>query len=290
MWPIQAPFDALVSAHYFSGVHEPVIAEAAKAGMTLIGDSGAYSAMSLGKPVDIDKFCGWVERNQKHLCWVASLDAIGHPEQSLANYQYMVRNGLAVVPTVHFPADPRELDRYADRQLVGLGGVAARKDHKTVLKWLVSMFRYARATHPAMRFHGWGMTRSTYIDHLPFYSVDSSAFGAGYRYGRVSVWDPAAGRRVSFWLDQKAAAGRWSLLRSRYGVSAVDVATSGPLNRELHVVLSALTARYMGEHYTRRHHVSPPVGQTRLGTRIHLADSSPETMKIIAKHVRKGST
>lgn len=280
--PIQVPFDTLVSFHYFGGVHESIVAELHAAGCLIIGDSGAYSAMSLGKPIDLDKFCEWAERNRRYLAWIASLDAIGAPEQSLANYKYMTRHGLDVVPTVHFPAPPATLDRYADQELVGLGGVAARKDHKTVLKWLVSMFRYARTAHPAMRFHGWGLTRSSYLDHLPFYSVDSSGFGAGYRYGQVTVFDPDTRKRVTFGLDRRAAAAHWQILRRHYGTAAVEFSTSTAVNRALHVHLAMLSAQHMSRYYQKRHRVAPPRGLHLPGTRIHYVDASVGNLRLIA--------
>lgn len=276
MKPLRVPFDTLVSFHYFSGrTSEPVIAEMAAAGCRTIGDSGAFSAMTSGVSIDLDKFAAWAERNRRHLAWVASLDAIGDPAASWRNWVYLTRNGLDVVPTVHFGARPEELDRYADRgcDFIGLGGVAARKDRQRVLRWLVSMFRHARDHHPKMRFHGWGITGRLYLEHLPFYSVDSSGFGAGYRYGRVNVWDPDQARLVGFVLDRASAAPHWRLLRRVYGVAALDVATSTTANRSLHLRLSALTAQAMTDHYTRRHRVAPPASQHPTGTRVHFVDN-----------------
>lgn len=282
MNPLTAPFDALVSFHYFgSGPAEQVIGEMAAAGCRTIGDSGAYSAMSLGKPVNIDEFAEWGERHRKHLCWLASLDAIGDPERSWQNYRYLTRNGLSVVPTVHFGADGKTLDRYvnAGEDFIGLGGVAARKDRAAVLRWLVSMFRHARDNYPHVRFHGWGLTSRTYLAHLPFYSVDSSVFSASYRYGEVRVWHPEEAQLVQFRLDQRSAAQHWRLLRRHYGANAQDFATSGSHNRGLHVHLTSLSAQHMGRYYTRRHQVTPPRSQTPDGTRVHWVDAAPPHLR-----------
>ena len=111
MRSLSKPFDTLVSFHYFGGNQEPWVRRLAAAGCRTIGDSGAYSAMSLGKPVDLDQFAEWAERNRPYLAWTASLDAIGDPDRTWKNYRYLTRNGLDVVPTVHFPAPPTALDR-----------------------------------------------------------------------------------------------------------------------------------------------------------------------------------
>ena len=54
MRSLSKPFDTLVSFHYFGGNQEPWVRRLAAAGCRTIGDSGAYSAMSLGKPVDLE--------------------------------------------------------------------------------------------------------------------------------------------------------------------------------------------------------------------------------------------
>lgn len=285
MKPLRVPFDTLVSFHYFRGrTSEPVIAEIAAAGCRTIGDSGAFSAMASGVSIDLDEFAAWAERNRRHLAWVASLDVIGDPSASWRNWLYLNRNGLDVVPTVHFGARPEELDRYADRgcDFIGLGGVAARRDRQRVLRWLVSMFRHARDHHPGMRFHGWGITSRLYLDHLPFYSADSSGFTAGYRYAKVSVWDPDQARLVGFDLDRVSSAPHWRLLRRVYGVSALDVATSTAANRSLLVRLAALTSQAMTDHYTRRHRVAPPASQHLTGTRVHIVLAHTDYQRLVA--------
>lgn len=67
MRSLSKPFDTLVSFHYFGGNQEPWVRRLAAAGCRTIGDSGAYSAMSLGKPVDLDQFAEWAERNRPYL-------------------------------------------------------------------------------------------------------------------------------------------------------------------------------------------------------------------------------
>lgn len=274
---LTTPFDALVSFHYFNGKNnEQMVTDMARAGMRVIGDSGAFSAMTSGKPINIDEFAAWAERHRDHLAWTASLDAIGDPSTSWKNWRYLSTNGLETVPTIHYGTEPEAMDRYAERgvDFMGLGGVAARKDRKNVLRWLVAMFRHARDHHPAMRFHGWGLTSRQYMAHLPFYSVDSSGFGAGYRYGTVSVWHPELAKNVSFRANGKESAQHAATLRRYYGASPRELATSHSDNRAQHVHLTALSAQYMTEHYTRRHRVSPPASQGPVGTRVHWVDSS----------------
>lgn len=291
MRELETPFDALVSSHYFNGKSETLLPTMRAAGMRIIGDSGAFSAMSLGQPIKIDDFAAWAERNRQHLAWVASLDAIGDERQSWLNWRYLTRNGLDTVPTVHFGTPPTALDRYADEgaDFVGLGGVARRPDRDAVLRWLVSMFRYARDNHPEMRFHGWGVTGNDYLDHLPFYSVDSSGFGASFRYGRGQLIDPRTGKRTNFRLDGRASASLTAALRRDYGASARELADSGAHNRPAHMVLAALNAQHLATYVRARHRVTPPTGQEPIGPRIHVVATSDDFQRLL-NHIASTTT
>lgn len=288
MTGLAAPFHALVSYHYFKvESFARLIPLGHELGVRWIGDSGAFSAMTQGVTIDRDAYADWLHRFRDRLMWAASLDVIGDPAASLRHYRALTRDGFTVVPTIHFGTDPRELDRYAElgATFVGLGGVAARKDRPAVLRWLLSCFKYAAANHPGMRFHGWGVTHPQYIAHLPFWSVDSSGFGAGYRYGTAKLFDPRTGKTTGMNMNGHHPGARGELLRREYGLNPADVATSHAGNRDLMSVMSARTAQLMDQHYTRRHHVAPPAGWEDYGegTHVHFADSATATYMHIFK-------
>jgi hypothetical protein len=285
---LEKPWHALVSYHYFNTpTNARVIPAGFERGVRWIGDSGAFSAMTQGVTIDRDSYADWLHRYRGDLMWAASLDVIGDPAASLRHYRALTRDGFTVVPTIHFGTPAAELDRYAElgATFVGLGGVAARKDRPAVLRWLLSCFRYAEKHHPGMRFHGWGVTHPQYIAHLPFWSVDSSGFGAGYRYGVGKLFDPHTGRTSTVKMNGSHPGKVGELLRREYGLAPSTVATSHAGNRDLMSVMSALTAQLMDRHYTRRHNVSPPAGweQYGPGTHVHFADSAIATYTHIFK-------
>lgn len=290
MRAITAPFDALVSFHYF-GLNqlEALIDEGAAAGIRFIGDSGAFSVMTGGQTIDLRQYADWIGRHQHSLVWAASLDVIGNSEASWANYRVLRREGLPVVPTVHFGCPPSELDRYADdgAALVGLGGMAHRRDRGAVLRWLVSMFLYARDHHPDMRFHGWGLTGRGYLDHLPFWSVDSSGFGSSYIYGRASFWDEGRARFVGVDLDGSTPGKHGRLLREQYGLTPTDIARSSSTNRTRLYFAGFRSQQMMADHYRARHQVEPPHGWERegKGTHVHLAATAGGIFEALIEHL-----
>lgn len=291
------PVNALVSFHYFKNVD---LAPLAQGGLRLIGDSGAYSVKVSGAEISLDSFGTWGLAQRHLLCWVASLDVIGDAEGTWRNYRYLRHErGLDAVPTVHFGADPRELDRYAADgvDFVGLGGMVPHKSSPDrLLRWCVAMFRYARTAHPTMRFHGWGVTHPRLLDSLPWWSVDSSGAGSAYRYGRATLYNPTTGKTLSFEMDARSAHLHGELLRTHYGINPAEVSSSSRDNRALHVRLGVRALQLKEAWLRQRFQVSPPsygdataaaVGQA--GGNIHYVDTDPGHVRCLsAEHTAAG--
>lgn len=256
--PLRKPVNALVSFHYFAKYD---IAEMASWGLRLIGDSGAYSSMSQGAEIDIDEFAKWGLRWKNDLAWVASLDVIGDKEATWHNYRYLRERGLEAVPTIHYGCDPSELDRYAAEgvDFVGLGGMVGRKSEQArLLRWTLSVFRYARDNHPQMRFHGWGITHNSLIMNLPWYSVDSSGFSSAYRFGRLALFDSSLGKNVAIVLDGKDIYKHVDLLQREYGCDPAEVAVSNGKTRRQLVRLAVASVQHTEDFLRKRHVVTPP--------------------------------
>lgn len=274
---IPAPGNVLVSYHYFKD-HDLT----RLGGLRVIGDSGAFSAHHQGVTITTAQLAAWATRWRSRFCWVAALDVIGDAHATRRNWHELVDlHGIPGVPTIHFGSDPALLDYYAARgvDFVGLGGMVGRS-RNAQMRWLVTVFKYARAKHPDMRFHGWGLTHTQGLQ-LPFFSVDSSGWSMSYRYGTLTLRDPdRTGKTVALDLDGRSSytPSVAALLREHYGVNPDEVATSGGHNRPLIVRVSALSASVQEQqfrHLHRRHPVTAPSwGQLDArvdGPHLHLA-------------------
>lgn len=276
------PVNALTSFHYFGTAN---IAEMASWGLRIIGDSGAFSADASGQPITADDLYEWAYRWRDSFVWVASLDVIGDPRRSWDNWVNSPSD-LKMVPTVHYGADPTELRRYVDRgaDLIGLGGmVPFKSEPERLLRWCLSMMRYARDNFPHVRFHGWGVTHPILLNRLPWWSVDSSGFGSGYRYGRLTLFDPDLNKKITVQMDGKQAARHASLIRRHYGISWRDVAVSIPENRPVVIRTAMRTMQLVEESLRRKHRVSAPdsVASKYLprGPHIHYADTARDNFR-----------
>lgn len=228
---LDIPTDILCSYFYFKNVD---IAEIHSWGTRIIGDSGAFSAMTTGRPVDRESFHEWVYRWKDSLFWAASLDVIGDSEGTHSNWLAARRDGLELVPTLHYGADPREMDRYVSEgaSLIGLGGMVPYTSEKDrLMRWCLSMHRYARDTHPGVRFHGWGITHPYLLDNLPWWSTDSSGYASCFIFGTLRLWIPERAKFQSIDLNGRDIAKYHRVLRKHYNVDWKLISESLPTNR-----------------------------------------------------------
>lgn len=283
---LRYPFSALVSYHYYPDPEQ--IAGLATGGLRLIGDSGAFSAHTSGKPINLDTFAAWAHATRDSTTWTAGLDVIGDADGTWDNWQALRSLDLDPIPTVHYGSPPSVLDRYAEQgvDFVGLGGMVGRKSESDrLLRWCLSMMRYARDTWPGMRFHGWGVTHPSLVQNLPWWSVDSSGFGQSYRFGRLKLWDPVARRHQTAALDGREPYRHGALLRRHYSVTPEQVATSTPANRRTLIRVSAYSFQLLEDYLRARHQVTPPTYGLRspslCGPSLHAVDGSVGNLSVL---------
>lgn len=255
---LQAPVDILCSFHYFSDID---MGQIKSWGTRIIGDSGAFSAMSTGKPIEREEFHAWAARWDDALLWVAALDVIGDAEASYQNWQAARRDGLELVPTIHYGEGTAQLDKFAEEgaTLIGLGGMVPYSLEKDrLMRWCLMMHRHARDHHPQVRFHGWGISHPYLVDNLPWWSTDSSGFSSAFRFGTLRLWCPRRGRFFGVDLNGRDLARHARLLREHYNIDWKLIAESLPENRrELGRVVIRAVQMY-ADWLQRRQQVSPP--------------------------------
>lgn len=266
-WPINqpddhtrldVPTDILCSFHYFGDIDMGAMRSW---GTRIIGDSGAFSAMSLGKPIEREQFHAWAARWADALLWVAALDVIGDAEASYQNWQAARRDGLELVPTIHYGEGTAQLDRFAEQgaTLVGLGGMVPYSSEKDrLMRWCLMMHRHARDHHPQIRFHGWGISHPYLVDNLPWWSTDSSGFSSCFRFGTLRLWEPRRGRFVGVDLNGRDLARHARLLREVYGIDWRLVAESKSENRRELGRVAIRSVQLYAAWLQKRQAVTPP--------------------------------
>jgi len=155
---------------------------------TVLLDSGAYSAFTSGAKIDIDEYCQYIKTNHKTIENYFSLDEIGSAENSYHNLKKMERAGLKPIPAFHTNEGFDWLKRYISEgyKYIALGGVAQLRNRTKILSWLKSCFSLIPSD---VKVHGFAITSPFLVKKFPFYSIDSSSWAKGGRFGVFFYYD-----------------------------------------------------------------------------------------------------
>jgi hypothetical protein len=159
--------------------------------MSVLLDSGAFSAWLLGGAVDIDEYIAFILKWRKFFDGYVNLDVIpGRPghfgtpaeieksaQQSYENLQYMKSKGLSPLPVFHRGESFKWLERLlADGEpYVGIAPRAYRSTTEAYRRWLDDVFTVCTDSSgkPIVKTHGFGVTAVSVLFRYPFFSADS---------------------------------------------------------------------------------------------------------------------
>lgn len=217
----------------------------------VFADSGAFSAYSMGKTIDVHAYADWLHQWKDWLNLYANLDVKGSVAGGLKNLAALEAHGLHPIPVYHAGEPWSVLVDFAKSYpLVALGGVAGNMtiSTKTRLRWLVRCFELAGSL---TRFHGFGIMDNNSLTHFPFYSVDATSWMAGGRYGRLMLFNQEKRRLESTSIYDTKALYRLGPVFRALGYSPADIAK--PETRHWLKVDEVSGAAYMGvEPYLRQ--------------------------------------
>ena len=194
-----------------------------------MADSGAYSAQSLGATIDINDYAQWIKTWLSLFDCYANLDVIGDSEGTLKNQQILEDMGLKPLPVFHVNEDWKYLEHYLDKyDYVALGGlVPYQKYIKRIMPWLIKAFRMLPK---GKRYHGFGTTGWTVLKSFPWYSVDSSSWCSGYRFGSVLLFSAKEEKFVSADIGNVESCFKYRNLLEACGDSWQDFAYNSTKN------------------------------------------------------------
>ena len=202
----------------------------------MILDSGAFSAWSLGRTIDLDAYRAHAVRSTERLpgLHVVNLDVIpgekGRSSTAAEREQGMARSlehadslraaGLKVMEVFHQDEPVEFLWHLCERRKPGeLLGISPRNDQTTAARcrWLTSLLgtmvaRFGRDGLPPC--HGLAATAPSFMQTFPFFSVDSAAWFYPIShgrmrdaYGRIGMVDELLYRRPG--VSTKGKGERW---------------------------------------------------------------------------------
>lgn len=182
-------------------------------------DSGAFSAFSTGKPIDLTEYIEAAKEllaTDDKLTEVFALDVIGDWRASLANTERMWAAGIKAIPCWHAGEPEDVLKGLArDYDKIAIGGVARQR---SAAKMHVAKQVFARVW--PKKIHGFGYGSEAQILGLPWHSVDATnwelgpcRFGQWQKYGKMSVRgsDQCLQSQIDYYLDlEQKARAKWA--------------------------------------------------------------------------------
>lgn len=181
----------LFSYHYYKSDIQKVRAKMWDKKNNYFIDSGAFSAHTLGKVINIDEYILFIK--ELKFDTYANLDVIGNSEKSFQNEAYMRAKGLTPLPVFHFGENITYLDRILNSgvEYFCLGGMVQAAD---LDEWLVNVWEHIHKNKPGIKVHGFGLTDLELVLKYPWYSVDSSSWTSPVRFARFSVFNALKGK------------------------------------------------------------------------------------------------
>lgn len=196
--------DFLMSYHYLQGSKIPLHKRFENFdGIRLFVDSGAYTYQSDPKYLEysvedwekqIKEYLNWARRNKEYIFAIANLDLenlLGNEIVKEWNEKYfepfMLETGIPVCFIWHYTTGVDMWEKYCERYpYVGFSYVS-QEQGELDLSEALSRLKVAEKYNTLV--HGMGMTRTSVLPQLPFYTVDSTSWKSGFRYGQVAVWN-----------------------------------------------------------------------------------------------------
>jgi hypothetical protein len=172
----------------------------------LMLDSGAFTAWTKGKSVDITAYSEWVLSivEQRDNVRAVNLDVIPGEmgrtssaqerlkgmEQSIINADYLRGQGIEAIEVFHQDEPESFLTDLLQRlPETGVLGISPRNDVdvKSKMKWqrkvLAHIINHVGGPSRMPRTHGLAVTSKQMMRAFPYYSVDSSTWMSVFRYG-----------------------------------------------------------------------------------------------------------
>lgn len=174
-------------------------------------DSGAFSAWTQKKPIDIHEYIEFIKLNKDMIDIYANLDGIpmkggtgevmqnrvASAKLTLKNQRIMEKAGLHPLPCFHFGEPFEYLQYYVDNYEYLALGVAGNKG-TALIGWLNTCFQdYICDVNgmPKVKVHGFAVTSVKIMIMYPWYSVDSTSWAI--TGGMGSIFVPAFTRGIA---------------------------------------------------------------------------------------------
>lgn len=182
--------DVLLSYAYHRDTDLGAIRDALGPDAVLVVDSGAFTAYTKGRVIDLNDYARFCEQWADVIDYAVTLDVIGDHEGTRRNTDALHERGIGVVPVFTMGTPLNELDRLAKEghRLVYVGGLVPLTRQRTILaNYLRAVNAYA--ANLGLMVHALGVGGVATVQATGVYSGDSSSATQAPAFGAVCVWN-----------------------------------------------------------------------------------------------------
>lgn len=149
-------------------------------------DSGAFSAMTHGEKINVVEYLEYCVENKNRFHVIANLDVIGDHVTTARNHDYMQSAGCDCITAFHVNSPFSELERLcSENDYIALGVAGMQKRRNQIMRWCAYCHNVAKKNKT--KLHGFGLTSPIVMSSFPWFSVDSSTWLNGRRFGNLIV-------------------------------------------------------------------------------------------------------
>jgi hypothetical protein len=163
------------------------VMEAFKLTSDVFLDSGAFTAMTQGKDINLDEYIAFIKEHADKVTVYAALDVIGDWRATLKNLDYMVKHDVVPLPTYHYGEPLEVLAQFLEFPYIAIGGAAHLRNRGLIMRWL--NYAWAHITdkdgNVPTKVHGFGITSFEVMMGYPWESVDSTSWLVGGKFGQI---------------------------------------------------------------------------------------------------------
>lgn len=173
----------LIAFPYFKRAITEYLRDIPKDTYRLIVDSGAFTAWNIGKQINLDEYCRFLDSIEYLRPFNAvQLDVFGDPEGTWKNFGIMKSRGYDVMPVFTRGDSLERLDEmYRHTDYIMFGGITVGGKNLNYVKWFSE-------NNKGRHVHWLGFCNVDFIKHYHPFSVDSSSWASGARFGNVAFY------------------------------------------------------------------------------------------------------
>lgn len=208
----------------------------------LMIDSGAFSAHTQGKRINLREYAAYLHAHRAAWDHAITLDKIGDPAITRRNTRRLHEQGLPVMPVftrgetlASFDAMVRDHRYVAVGGLVG-GGLRVGSGSVGVLSARLGMLQ-ARAVRGGGGIHALGVGSMKVLHAARPYSADTSTADSVVAYGNILLYDGTILRQVH--VAAPAQVRRWRDVAAAHGIDLAGMVRGGKIPRGLYGPLMA---------------------------------------------------